>query len=84
MSGLRKKLNSLGTETGPMEMMLAGVKSALTSQQFRVPQDLRNLAAAQEATGWIHLFKGRIYKQWIFKQWIDRQRDHIGDNESHH
>jgi len=40
MSGLRKKLNSLGTETGLMEMMLAGVKSALTRQQFRVPQDL--------------------------------------------
>jgi len=51
-----------------MEMMLAGVKSALTRQQFRVPQDLRNLAAAQEATGWIHLFKGRISKQWIDSQ----------------
>jgi len=37
MSGLRKKLNSLGTETGLMEMMLAGVKSAMTRQQFRVP-----------------------------------------------
>jgi len=46
MSGLRKKLNSLGTEIGLMEMMLAGVKSALTRQQFRVPQELRNLAAA--------------------------------------
>jgi len=74
MSGLRKKLNSLGTEMGLMELMLAGVKSALTRQQFRVPQELRNLAAAQEATGWIHLFKGRISKQWI-----DRQQDHIGD-----
>jgi len=59
---------------GLVEMMLAGVKSALTRQQFRVPQELRNLAAAQEATGWIHLFKGRISKQWI-----NRQRDHIGD-----
>jgi len=68
MSGLRKKLNSLGTETGLMEMMLARVKSALTRQQFRVPQELRNLAAAQEATGWIHLFKGRISKQWINRQ----------------
>jgi len=57
-----------------MEMMLAGVKSALTRQQFRVPQDLRNLAAAQEAIGWTHLFKGRISKQWI-----NRQQDHIGD-----
>jgi len=56
MSGLRKKLNSLGTEMGLMEMMLAGVKSALMRQQFRVPQDLRNLAVAQEATGWTHLF----------------------------
>jgi len=74
MSGLRKKLNSLGTEIGLMEMMLAGVKSALTRQQFRVPQDLRNLAAAQEAIGWTHLFKGRISKQWI-----DRQQDHIGN-----
>jgi len=74
MSGLCKKLNSLGTETGLMEMMLAGVKSALTRQQFRVPQELRNSAAAQEAMGWIHLFKGRISKQWI-----NRQRDHIGD-----
>ena len=34
-----------------MEMMLAGVKVALTRQQFRVPQDLRDLAAAQEAIG---------------------------------
>jgi len=74
MSGLRKKLNSLGTEIGLMEMMLAGVKSALTRQQFRVPQDLRNLAVAQESIGWIHLFKGRISKHWI-----DRQQDHIGD-----
>jgi len=57
-----------------MEMMLDGVKSALTRQQFRVPQDLRNPAAAQEAMCWIHLLKG-----WISKQWIDRQRDHIGD-----
>jgi len=30
MSGLRKKMNSLGTETGLMEMTLARVKSALT------------------------------------------------------
>jgi len=36
MSGLRKKLNSLSPETGLMEMMLAGVKSALMRQQFRV------------------------------------------------
>jgi len=28
-----------------MEMMLAGVKIALTKQQFRVPQDLRDLAS---------------------------------------
>jgi len=68
MSGLRKKLNSLGTEIGLMEMMLAGVKSALTRQQFRVPQDLRNLAAAQEATGSIHLCKGHISKLWINRQ----------------
>jgi len=68
MSGLRKKLNFLGTEIGLMEMMLAGVKSALMRQQFRVPQDLRNLAAAQEAMGWTHLFKGRISKQWIDRQ----------------
>jgi len=33
MSGLRKKLNSLGTEMGLMEMMPAGVKSALTAVQ---------------------------------------------------
>jgi len=38
------------------------------------PQDLRNLAAAQEAIGWTHLFKGRISKQWI-----ERQCDYIGD-----
>jgi len=74
MSGLRKKLNSLGTETGLMEMMLAAVKSALTRRQVGVPQDLRNLAAAQEAIGWSHLFKCQISKQWI-----NRQRDHIGD-----
>jgi len=74
MSGLRKKLNSLGTEIGLMEMMLAEVKSALMRQQFRVPQDPRNLAAAQEAIGSTHLFKG-----WISKQWINRQRDHIGN-----
>jgi len=74
MSGLLKKLNSLGAEMGLMEMMLAGVNSALTREQFGVPQELRNLGAAQEATGWIHLFKGRISKQWI-----NRCRDLIGD-----
>ena len=74
MCGLRKKLDSLGTEIGWMEMMLARVKGALTRQPFRQPQDLRNLAAAQEAIGWTHLFKGRISKQWI-----ERQRDYIGD-----
>jgi len=57
-----------------MEMMLAGVKCALTVQPFRMPQEVRNTAAAQEVVGWIHLFKGRIYKQWI-----ERQRDYIGD-----
>jgi len=57
MSGLHKKLNSLGTETGLMEMILAGVKSALTRQPFRVPHDLRNLAAAQESIGWISCSK---------------------------
>jgi len=57
-----------------MEMMLAGVKSALTRQQFRVPQDLRNLATAQVAICWTHLFKGCISKQWI-----DRQQGHIGN-----
>jgi len=74
MSGLCKKLNSLGTETGLMEMMLARAKSALTRQLFRVPHDLRNLAAAQEVIGQTHLFKGRISKQWV-----ERQSDHIGD-----
>jgi len=39
-----------------------------------VAQDLRNLAAAQEAIGWTNLFKGRISKQWI-----KRLRDYIGD-----
>jgi len=63
MSGLRKKQNSLDTEMGPMEMMLAGVKSALTNQPFSVAKDLRNPAAAQEAAGWTNLFKGRISKQ---------------------
>jgi len=62
MSGLRKKLNSLDTETGLMEMMLAGVKSSLTRKPFRVPRDLRNLAAAQEAISWTHLFKCWISK----------------------
>ena len=57
-----------------MEMVLAGIKSALTRQPFSVAQDLRNLAAAQEAIGWTNLFKGRISKQWI-----ERQRHHIGD-----
>jgi len=74
MSRLHKKLNSLGTETGVMEMMLAGVKSALTRQPCRVHHDLMNLAAAQEAIGWTRMFKGRI-----FKQWIARQRDYIGN-----
>jgi len=74
MSGLRKKLNSLDTDLGLMEMVLAGIKSALTRQPFSVSQDLRNLAAAQEAIGWTNLFKGRISKQWI-----ERQRHHIGD-----
>jgi len=46
---------------GIMEMMIAGVKSALMRQPFRVPHDLRNLVAAQEAIGWIHLFKGWIW-----------------------
>jgi len=73
MSGLRKKLDSLGTETGLMEMMLAGVKCALTRQPFSLPEDLGNLAAAQQAKSWTHLFKG-----WISsRQWMDRQHDCI-------
>jgi len=74
MSGMRKKLDSLDTETGLMEMLIAGVKCALTRQQFRLPQDLRSAAAAQEATGWSHLFEGRISDQWT-----ERQRDCIGN-----
>jgi len=70
MSSLRKKLHSSGTEIGLMEMLLTSVKSALT----RVAHNLRNLGAAQEATGWTHLFKGRISKQWT-----ERQHDHIDD-----
>jgi len=68
------QLSLLGESTGLMEMMLAGVKCALTRQPFRVSQDLRNLATTQEAIGWTHLFKGRITKQWT-----ERQRDCIGD-----
>jgi len=63
----------MGTKIGLMEMMLE-VKCALAGQPFRLPQDLRNIAAAQEAIGLIHLFKG-----WISKQWIERQHDYIGD-----
>jgi len=74
MSGLHKKLDSLGTETRLMEMMLAGVKCSLTRQPFSLPQDLRNLVATQEATGWTHLFKGQTTKQWT-----ERWRDCIGD-----
>jgi len=65
MSGLCKKLDSLETEIDLTEMVLAGVNCALTRQPFRVPQELRNLAAAQQAIGWTHLFKGRISKQLI-------------------
>ena len=64
----------MGTETCLMEAMLARVKSALVRQPFRAPDDLRNLAATQEATCWTRLFKGRISKQWT-----ERERDHIGD-----
>jgi len=74
MLGLRKKLNSLDTEIGLMEMVLTRVKSTLTRQPFRVAHDLRNLVAAQEAIGWTNLFKGRISKQWI-----ERLRDYNGD-----
>ena len=73
MSSLRKKSDSLDTGLGLMETMLAGVKSALNGQAPWLPQELRNLAAAQEAIGWEHLFKGRISKQWA-----ERQREHIG------
>jgi len=44
MSGLRKKLDSLGTEIGLMDMLLANVKCALTGQPFRLPQHMRNTA----------------------------------------
>ena len=74
ISGLRTKLGSFGTEIGLMEMMLDGVKCALTRQPFTVTQELRNLAGAQEAIGWTHRFKGRISKQLI-----ERQHDYIGD-----
>jgi len=74
MSCLCKKLDSLGTEIGLMEMMLAGVKCALTGQPFRLPQELRIIAATQEAVGWTQLSKGRMSRQWI-----KRQCEHIGD-----
>jgi len=74
LSGSRKKLNSSGTEIGLVETMLAGIKSDLMRQLFRVPQDLRSAVTAREATDWTHLFKGRISKQQT-----ERQRDCIGD-----
>jgi len=61
----RSRTQSSGIKTGMMEMMLAGVKCALTGQPFRLPQELKNIAAAQEAISWNYLFKGRISKQWI-------------------
>ena len=73
MSGLRKKLDLLGTEIDLMEMMLGGVKCALTGQPFRLPLDPRNIAASQEAIGWINMFK-----VWMSKHSIERQRDCIG------
>jgi len=74
MSGLRAKLNSLGTETGVMEAVLAEVKSALTRHQFRAPQDLRNLAVAQEATP---------VQRWDL-QAVDRQTARPHWRQSHH
>jgi len=55
--------------------MLASVKGALTGQCPRLPEDLRNMAAAEEATWWINLFKGLISKQQT-----ERQREHMGAN----
>jgi hypothetical protein len=75
--GLRKKLRALNTELGLSELIYAGAKSAVTGVAPRFSSELRTIAAAQEAIGWTHLFKGRISKQWIA-----RQRTHIGDNST--
>ena len=76
-SGLRSKLEDLDTEIGLSELIYAGVKGAVSGIAPTFPQNLRNLAAAQEAIGWTHLFKGRMSRQWV-----DRQRDYIGANST--
>jgi hypothetical protein len=74
LSGLRRKLEKLDTELGLVELICTGIRGALyPDQALRFPVELRTLAAAQEAIGWINLFKGRMSKQWIA-----RQREHIG------
>jgi len=74
LSGLRRKLEKLDTELGLVELICTGIRGALyPDQALRFPVELRTLAAAQEAIGWINLFKGRMSQQWIA-----RQREHIG------
>ena len=75
LAGLRRKLTSLDTELGLQELIYAGIKSALTGFEPNFPAELHNIAAAQEAIGWTHLFLGQISKQWVA-----RQRVHIGAN----
>ena len=73
LRGLRSKLEELDTELGLSEMVYAGIKGALTGVNPAFPQELRNVAAAQEAIGWDHLFKGRMSKQWV-----ERQAEYLG------
>jgi hypothetical protein len=77
LTGLRKKLTALDTELGLHELVYAGIKGAVTGTTPTFSSNLQNIAAAQEAIGWIHLLKGRMSKQWVA-----RQRDHIGVNST--
>jgi hypothetical protein len=72
---LKKKLEALNTESGVQELVMAGVKAAIYSQEPRVSADLRELAEQQSAIGWTNLLRGRMSKQWI-----ERQRQHIGSS----
>jgi len=74
VNGLHKKLNSLGTETCLMEMMLAGAKSALTRQAIQSASRPNETSGIPRGHRFLSAVKGRISKQWI-----SGQPDHIGD-----
>ena len=74
LSSLTKKCHDLKTDPILTDILLTGLKNWLQDipyhTQENVPHDYHQLIHEQNTIGWIHVFQGRITKQWAtLQQW---------------